>query len=56
MRQERVVGSGIVEKLKQGVYEVDEIEEGNECGIQYKGDIRIEVGDSLEFYMTVERK
>lgn len=56
IRNERVAGSGKVETLKEGVYEVNQVEEGKECGIQYKGDVRIEVGDALEFYMTVERK
>lgn len=56
IRHERVAGSGKVENLKEGVYEVNQVEEGKECGIQYKGDTRIEVGDALEFYMTVERK
>jgi len=56
IRHERVAGSGKVENLKEGVYEVNQVEEGKECGIQYKGDMRVEVGDALEFYMTVERK
>jgi len=56
IRNERVAGSGKVETLKEGVYEVNQVEEGKECGIQYKGDVRVEVGDALEFYMTVERK
>ena len=56
IRNERVAGTGKVENLKEGVYEVNQVEEGKECGIQYKGDTRIDVGDKLEFYMTVERK
>lgn len=56
IRNDRVAGTGKVENLKEGVYEVNQVEEGKECGIQYKGDVRVEVGDALEFYMTVERK
>lgn len=56
IRNERVSGTGIVENLKQVWEEVSQVEEGNECGIQYKGDFRIELDDHLEFYMTVERK
>ena len=56
IRNDRVAGTGKVENLKEGVYEVNQVEEGKECGIQYKWDTRIEVGDKLEFYMTVERK
>lgn len=36
IRNERVAGSGKVETLKEGVYEVNQVEEGKECGIQYK--------------------
>ncbi len=56
IRHDRVAASGKVENLKEGVYEVNQVEEGKECGIQFKSESRIEVGDSLEFYMTVERK
>lgn len=56
IRNERVAGTGLVENLKQVGEEVSQVEEGNECGIQYKWDVRVEVGDQLEFYMTVERK
>ena len=56
IRADRVAGSGKVENLKEGVYEVNQVEEGKECGIQYKGDFRIVPEDKLEFYMTVERK
>ncbi len=56
IRNDRVAGSGLVENLKEWVYEVPQVEEGKECGIQYKWDTRIVEGDKLEFYMTVERK
>ena len=56
IRNERDSGTGKVENLKEGVYEVNQVEEGKECGIQYKGDVRIVPEDKLEFYMTVERK
>jgi translation initiation factor IF-2 len=56
IRNDRVSGTGKVETLKEGVYEVNQVEEGKECGIQYKGEVRIVPEDKLEFYMTVERK
>jgi translation initiation factor IF-2 len=56
IRNDRVSGTGKVESLKEGVYEVNQVEEGKECGIQYKGDVRVVPEDKLEFYMTVERK
>lgn len=36
IRNERVAGTGLVENLKQVGEEVSQVEEGNECGIQYK--------------------
>lgn len=36
--------------------DVNEMNAGEECGIAFKGDAKIEVGDVLEFYKTVQRK
>ncbi len=36
IRNDRVAGTGLVENLKQVGEEVSQVEEGNECGIQYK--------------------
>ncbi|MBP7774114.1 translation initiation factor IF-2, partial [Candidatus Gracilibacteria bacterium] len=52
IRNDRVSGTGKVESLKEGVYEVNQVEEGKECGIQYKGEVRVVPEDKLEFYMT----
>ncbi|MBC7503834.1 translation initiation factor IF-2 [Candidatus Gracilibacteria bacterium] len=50
------VGSGEVANLKKGPLDVIEAEEGDECGINFKGDVTIEIGDKLEFYKMVQRK
>ncbi len=50
------VGSGEVANLKQGPLDVNEVEEGNDCGINFKGDVAIMEGDILEFYKMVQRK
>ena len=50
------VGSGEVANLKKGPLDVIEAEEGDECGINFKGDVTIEIGDTLEFYKMVQRK
>lgn len=42
--------------LKSGPSDVTEIEAGSECGISYKGDVKIQEGDRLEFYKMVARK
>jgi translation initiation factor IF-2 len=56
IREGKKVGSGEVVNLKSGVLDVGEIEEGNDCGINFKGDVQILVGDTLEFYKLVQRK
>lgn len=56
IRAEAKVGSGEVANLKQGPLDVNEVEEGNDCGINFKGDVQIMEGDVLEFYKMVQRK
>ena len=50
------VGGGEVANLKQGPLDVIEVEEGNDCGINYKGDVMVMEGDIIEFYKMVQRK
>jgi len=50
------VGSGEVANLKVGPLDVREVEAGNECGINFKGDVLVMEGDVLEFYKMVQRK
>ena len=56
IRGDRKAGGGEVANLKMGPLDVNEVEEGNDCGINYKGDVVIEVGDVIEFYKMVQRK
>jgi translation initiation factor IF-2 len=56
IRGEAKVGSGEVANLKMGPLDVIEVEEGNDCGINFKGDVTIMEGDKLEFYKMVQRK
>ena len=56
IRGENKVGWGEVANLKQGPLDVNEVEEGNDCGINFKGDVAIMEGDILEFYKMVQRK
>jgi translation initiation factor IF-2 len=39
-----------------GPLDVNEVEEGNDCGINFKWDVTIIEGDVLEFYKMVQRK
>jgi translation initiation factor IF-2 len=56
VREDSKVGSGEVTNLKQGPLDMNEVEEGNDCGISFKGDVKIQEGDRLEFYKMVLRK
>lgn len=49
------VGEGEIAGLQSGRSEAKEIRGGQECGLQYKGRTKIEVGDILEAY-TQEKK
>ena len=56
IRGDHKVGSGEVANLKMGPLDVNEVEAGNDCGINFKGDVIIEEVDRLEFYKMVQRK
>ncbi|MFZ4461937.1 MAG: translation initiation factor IF-2 [Patescibacteria group bacterium] len=56
IRNNEKVGSGEVVNLKTGPLDVHEIEAGGECGITFKGDLKLEIGDMLELYKMVARK
>ncbi len=55
IRNEEILGEGDIINLKKVDKEVNEIGEGNDCGIKYKGDVLVEVGDILEAYTTEKR-
>jgi len=50
LRGEETLGEGTIDGLKLVNEDVKEIEKGNECGIRFKGKIKLEVGDILELY------
>lgn len=56
IRGDHKAGSGELIGLKKGPLDVVEVLEGEECGIKFKGDVALEVGDVLEFYKMVQRK
>ncbi|MDD2565953.1 MAG: translation initiation factor IF-2 [Candidatus Gracilibacteria bacterium] len=55
VRDSKKAGSGELVSLKSGVIDVNEIIEG-EFGIAFKGDVKLEIGDILDFYKVVVRK
>ncbi len=49
-RNDEMVGEGTIQSLKRVDKDMDEINAGNDCGIQYTGQIMLEPGDKLECY------
>lgn len=56
MRNGAIVGVGEIQSLKKANEAVNELNEGNECGIKYFGDIELMEGDILEAYIIERRK
>lgn len=54
-RGEQKIGDGVIATLQHFEKKVPEVEEGQECGIQFEGDIAIEEGDRIEAYQTEKR-
>jgi len=54
-REEELIGKGRMINLQKNKKDVDEISKGEECGILYEGNTKIEEGDILVIY-TEERK
>lgn len=48
--------TGTIVGLQSGKQEVNEVAEGNECGISYKGSADVEVGDIIEVFEEQEIK
>ncbi len=49
------MGSGKISECKVGQASVKEAIEGTECGVKYEGSVKIEEGDTLEFYSEETR-
>ena len=49
-RENKIIGSGELANLQQNKVDTDEVKEGNECGITFKGEAKIKEGDTLICY------
>ncbi|MBI5152370.1 translation initiation factor IF-2 [Candidatus Peregrinibacteria bacterium] len=56
IRNGAVIGTGEIQSLKKSTEAVNELNEGNECGIKYFGDVELAEGDILEAFITERRK
>ena len=50
-RDEEKVGEGKIIELQKNKKKVGQVEKGSECGILYKGEVKIEKGDILQSYV-----
>lgn len=55
-RNKEIIGKGALSHLQTGKQEVKEIPEGTECGVQFDGKLRLEVGDILEAYKEEKKE
>ena len=55
VRDEEVIAEGKIKGLQMGKMNVKDVEQGNECGIEFTGKAKIEAGDILEIYREEEK-
>ena len=55
-RDEQLVGRGKLINLQRNKKDVEKVGKGEECGILYEGDVKIEAGDVLAIYTEERRK
>lgn len=55
-RDDEIVGSGKMMNLQQNKQNADEVNQGNECGVVFEGNIKIAVGDTLICYKEESKK
>ncbi len=55
-RQGEVLGEGEAGELQTGKQKVAEVKTGQEAGIKFLGEVKIEKGDTLEFYKVETKK
>jgi len=51
-RREEMVGRGRIINLQKNKKDIDRAAKGEECGILYEGDVKIEIGDILQIHET----
>ena len=56
LRREELVGKGKLINLQKNKRDIERAGKGEECGLLYEGDIKIEVGDSLQIYTEEKKK
>ncbi len=55
-REGKIVGEGVVQQLRVGPEQMNKVQSGSECGLQYGGSIPLQPGDELEFFVETKAK
>ncbi len=55
-RSGEIIGVGKIAKLQLGRQELGEVQSGSECGVEYHGKLKVEVGDVLEAYSEEKKE
>lgn len=55
-RNEQLIGKGRIISLQRDKKEIDEVAKGYECGMLYEGNVKVEQGDILYFFIEEKRK
>jgi translation initiation factor IF-2 len=56
LRNEETIGQGRMISLQRNKKEADSVKKGEECGILFEGNVKVEAGDTLSFYREEKRK
>jgi translation initiation factor IF-2 len=55
-RDSEIIGQGRMLNLQQNKQNADEVNQGNECGVVFEGNIKIQTGDTLICYKEEEKR
>ncbi len=55
-RDDEIIGKGAMGNLQQNKQNADEVNQGNECGVVFDGNLKIQVGDTLICYKEEEKR
>ncbi|MDD5144655.1 MAG: translation initiation factor IF-2 [Candidatus Pacebacteria bacterium] len=56
LRNDEKIGSGRMINLQRNKKDINSVSKGEECGILFEGNVKIEEGDILEFYIEEKKK
>ncbi len=55
-RRDEIIGRGRLINLQKNKRDIEKAVKGDECGILYEGDVKVEVGDVLQIYIEERKK